>query len=642
MTMITAMLCSFALQSTPGTTTQDPASPARVPRGAATSVAAPGGSSSPVTGSDDFLIGQNSRERGAPSRPQDDFFIGQNAVRGGAAATPEAEVTRTYDVRALGLADWKHDDEGSKRGGLRLVPSLEMEYAFTPGDGGGGPGLADERWVNLLVDLLGRTAQADGRSVVVSTNGQLIVSGPPALHTSVEALLALVSDVTAGETRLVLDVVRMELADALALDGAFVPLARAVELARGASERYEVALRDDTGASIDAKREVPVLIDYEVEVANAAAMGEPVVAYCSLGTQLFARGAPARDGVHLAFAVKRGDLTIGRRTSGVGVMARHIGEDGRAMTTRCATLLDDPTWMATSFATSCFLPVDQALVLVGASEGGTCEVLLLSVAGQPAMPFRSAKFADGGLVALLHLGALVPPDLLAAGDVLRDRLASNRAMRSTHLLGDKFGLLSCFPVRGESAAVRDGLLRRLGRGFESWEIGPWLVLRGDERALIVADAVERRAASLQVDVRFEAGGQVLRTARLPMRLGSGGAVALTNETFDAVESDLEIAERSTCSDLALEHVFDGLVCWMRALPLGADRFVLETAGAAQLVGPRRVKEMDDMLVPALEERDVERLGLRDRRVLTKGADGVYRTVLGTQVGDGLRVVIELR
>lgn len=620
--MIITMLCGLALQTNPGATSAHPPAP--------------------LTGASDFFLGKDQQDGAPATKPRGEIFRGQREREAPAAAGPQDEVTRTYDVRALGLADWRHDDDGSSRGGLRLVPSLEMEYSYSPGDGGGEPGLGDERWVNLLVDLLGRTAQADGRNVLVSKSGQLIVSGPPVLHTSVEALLALVGDVTASETRLVIDVVPMGLADALALDGVFLPLARAAELARGASERHEVALRDDGAASLDLKREVPVLIDYGVEVANAAAIGDPRVMYCSLGTQLFARGAPAVDGVNLAFVLKRGDLTVARRTSGVGVMARHTGDDGRAMTASCATLLDDPTWSATSIATSCFLPADRALVLVGASEGGRSEVLLLSVAGAPAMPFHTAKFADGGVAALLHLGALVPPDLLAAGDVLSDRLASNRARSASLVPSDDFGHLSCFPVRGESVAVRDGLLRRLGRGFDHWEVGPWLVMRGDERALELADAVPRPTPSLQVDVRFESRGQTLRTARFALRPGSGGAVALTNEMFDAAESDVQIAERSVCSHIVLQHVFDGLICWMRALPLGADRVVLETAGAAQLVGPRRVKQMNDVLVPALEERDVERLGLRGRQVLTRAADGVYRTVLGTQVGDGLRVVIELR
>jgi hypothetical protein len=577
-------------------------------------------------------------------RPQDDVLLDKNEVRGSTPAAPQGEVTRTYDVRALGLAPWMHTSGGTTRAGLRLVPALEMMFGYSSGDPMATyPTLEDERWVNLLVDLLGRTAQADGRSVAVSAGGRLIVSGPPELHSSVEALLALVSDVAASETRLALDVVRMDLAEALALNGAFVPRARGEELARSASERFEFALPHDAGATIDAKRTVSVLIDYNVEVAQGAAMGDPVMAYCALGTQLFARGAPALDGVELAFVLKRGNFTLGRRTTGVGIAARHVGEDGRAITSACATLLEDPTWSAASFATSCFLPTDQSLVLVGASEGDLAEVLLLSVVGTPAAPFRSATFAGGGVAAMLHMGALAPPDLLAEGNVLSDRLASQRSLRADHLIGDdEVGLLTCSPVRGEWAAARDGVVRRLGRGFDNWEVGPWLVLRGDERALALADAVARRTPSLQVDVRFEAGGQTLRTARFPLRLGSGGAVALTNEAFDAVESDIEIAERSAASDLGLEHVFDGLVCWVRALPLGEGRIVLETAGSAQLAGPRREKAMDDVLVPALEERDVEHLGLRSRGALTKGADGVYRTVLGTQLGQGLRVVIELR
>jgi hypothetical protein len=626
--MITAMLCSLALQSTPGSTTDN---------------GGPMGPSQSSTRSSDFFLSRGQQERATAPRAQDDSFLGKGELAA-EAARGQDEVTRTYDVRALGLAPWDHDGDETQRAGLRLVPALEMVNNNTNVIYGAvAPTLADESRVNLLVDLLGRTAQAEGRSVAVSSGGQLIVSGPPALHTTVESLLALIGEIAASESRLVLDVVRMDLAAALALDGVLLPRARAEELARGASERFEVALRDDAGASIDSKRARSVVLDYSVEVAQGAAIGDPLTAYCALGTQLFAKAAPALGGVELALVVKRGDLAVARRTSGVAVMARHVGEDGRAFTYPCATLLEDPTWSAASFATSCFLPADQALVLVGASEGGEAEVLLLSVTGTAAAPFRSAKFADGGVVALLHLGALVPPDLLAEGITFGDTVSNQRTVRVDGLIGgDETGLLTCSPVYGAWAAARDGLLRRLGRGAEHWEVGPWLVIRGDERALALADAVTRRPPSLQVHLRFESGERALRTARFPLRLGSGGAVALTNEAFDAVESDVEIAERSMSSDVSLEHVFDGLMCWVRALPLGADRIVLETAGAAQIMGSRRAKVMDDVLVPALEERDVEHLGLRGRQVLTKGTDGVYRAVLGTQRGDGLRVVIELR
>jgi len=133
----------------------------------------------------------------------------------------------------------------------------------------------------------------------------------------------------------------------------------------------------------------------------------------------------------------------------------------------------------------------------------------------------------------------------------------------------------------------------------------------------------------------------LRSARVPVRLGSGAAVALTWEQLDAVDYDVEIAERSACTDLNMQHVFDGLACWVRVLPVGDGRIVLETAGAAQVAGPRRNKMLQDSMVNMLEERDVELLGLRARQTLTRGAAGEYRAVLGAQGGDSLRVVIEL-
>ena len=602
--MITLMLCSLALQSTPGAT---PVAPAK-----------------PPTGSDDFFLGKDQQ-------------LGADATRQQAAAT------RTYDVRALGLAAYAREREVP---GLRLLPSVDIlgEAGLSSGSG---PGLVDEAWVNLLVDLLGPTAQGEGRSVVVAPGGQLIVTGPPAMHQSVEGLLALLGGAASQEVRLTLDVLRRNTADVEGLAGTLVTLSQADTLvagAAGAAERFALTLRDDGDGVLEATHQISALFDHDVEVASGAAILDPLVVRCSLGTRLLARAAPAVGGVHLAFVVKRGELELLRRAQGIDMSTRHVGEDGRAHTEVCATLIEDPTWTSASFASSCFLPADRALVLLGSSEPGFTQVLLIRCgadkgAGAP----RLASFDDGSGAALVHLGAFVPPELLGEGSAFMPPGYGDVSYRTAQsLLGDDAAFLACgFSSVGWSA-TRDGLLRGLGRGFDHWEVGPWLVVRGDSRALAGLGGAPAAAPNLSIDVRLEQGEKVLRSARVPVRPGSGAAVALTWEQLDAVDYDVEIAERSACTDLSMQHVFDGLVCWLRVLPLGEGRIVLETAGAAQIAGPRRHKLLNDTLINMLEERDVELLGLHSRQTLTRAESGEYRTVLGAQGGDGLRVVIELR
>lgn len=582
-----------------------------------------------------------------PSGPaRDDFFLGANQRAPGGSPGPAgpaaapADTTRTYDVRALGLAVLNGDDGGAANPGLRLAPTADIARE-AQNWGGNAPGLGDDRWVNLAVDLLGRMAQAEGRMVVVRSDGQLVVTGPPELHEAVDGLLGLLTSVAMEEGRLAVDVLRLPKTEAAALSGVILTRARAEELAGRALERFEVALREDALANHARTRSLPVLIDYSVEVASGAAISDPTVVESVYGTQLVARAAPGRGGVHLALAVKRNDLTVGRRTTGVQLVSRHVGDDGRAITSPCAALGEDPEWTSTAFATTCFLPEGGALVLQGADAGDDCEVLVLRLVGPVPSAFRMSRFADGGAIGLVHLGALAPPVLSLTGRAFVDTVAPVHSLRIDNLTdASDLGLLDCEVIRGDLGGTRDGLVARLV-DVDMWEIGDWLAVRGGGELAALGDALRPPARQFAVEVAVEHKGVVSRRARVPMLLGESAAAVLTRESLDAVEFDVEIAERSATTDPNLSHVFDGLVCAVKALPLPDGRIVLDLAGSAQVAGARRVKPMDDEFVPVIEERDIDRLGLRARRVLSASADGSFRAVLGETSGPGLRVTVTL-
>ncbi|MEZ6016253.1 MAG: hypothetical protein R3F49_14130 [Planctomycetota bacterium] len=608
--MITLLLCSALLQNTPS----------------APGLAGPGAPR---------LAGPAGPASAPQAASQDDFFIGRGQ-RGGPSGPVAQVVSRSYDARALALRDTDTETKAT----LRLVPALECMGGDPAWDASESELVAGS-WVNLLVDLLGRSTQGEGRSVSVSSAGQVLVTGPPELQASTEGLLRIIADVANAETRLALSVISMPTSRAVAIDGALISRADASSLSEDASERYEVTLRGDAPARIDAVREVPVLLDYSVEVASGASVTDPTVVQCGLGTQLVALGAPGDGGVHLAFAIKRGALALGTRKVGVDLVSRHFGDDGRTFVTVTGRLTEDPEWTSTSFATSCFLPDDRALVLVGTGDGDTSEVLILHAIGATPAPFRVARFEGGGVAAFVNLGALAPPIISASGAYFSNEQREPRSMQAYEVASD-LALLACGPVPAERRAVQDAVVRGLGRGYDQWSVGSWLVLRGDQRAETLADTLGERGTTLTVELRAERQGQVLRRARLPLRLGAAGAVSLTREALDAQDYDVEIAERTAMADPSLVHVFDGLVCWFRALPLDADHIVLELAGAAKVMGPRKQKSADDSLCGVMEERETERLGLRGRRVLTRDAGGVYRAEVGALSGAGLSFVIELR
>lgn len=580
------------------------------------------------------------QQPGGPSTPGP---AGPNRPRA-AAPAPQDEVVRTYDVRALGLAPRK----AVERSPVRFLPSLDIVGPFEDEAGSEDlNGLGGGELVNLLVDLVGPSAESAGRGLAVSERGQLIVTGPASLHSQVEGLLQLVGHVATSETRLAVDVVPLPVDAAFALQGVLLSAADGAALAARGTHHFEVTLRDDVGGSYDAVRAVPVLLDYDVEVAGSAAIADPMVRVATAGTRFAALAAPGVGGVHLALTLKRTELSLGRRSNAIEVLTRHVGDDGRAHSQTNASLVEDPTWTSTSFATSCFLPDERALCLVGATRDGATEVLVVRAVGAHSPSLVVVPFQDGGVAALLHLGALEPPVVGVEGRLFESGLRIHRRFSATGL-DEQNGSESLLSTRlrlGRSDAPRDFVTRALGRGFDTWELGPWVALRGDARLEALGDtvaALERAAhgTTLQVDVRVERDGEWLRRARYPVRLGDTSALTLTNEALDSIDTDVEIAERSMCSDPILMHVFDGLVACLRPLPLDDGRLLLQTFGAAQVMGPRTAKAQQAETV--LEERSIEQLDLRARQVLTRGADGAYRAVLGGTQGGALSVVIELR
>ena len=54
---------------------------------------------------------------------------------------------------------------------------------------------------------------------------------------------------------------------------------------------------------LDLSRDEPVVTDFDVEIAQGAAIQDPIVTVVSTGTRLSARAAPAEDGMFLALTI---------------------------------------------------------------------------------------------------------------------------------------------------------------------------------------------------------------------------------------------------------------------------------------------------------------------------------------------------
>lgn len=545
-------------------------------------------------------------------------------------SAPAGELVRSYDLRGLELRG-----ENAAPHALRFLPALTSRRQGGDGEGealGKGP----QPWIDLLADLLGPASQVEGQALTFTGDGRLIVAGPQALHENVQALIGALQAQATAEVRLLVDVVSLTAEELKTAPLGVIPIARANELAQRAQERFDLPLSMSQGAALDQRVERELLVDYDVEVAGSVAIHDPTVVICGLGTELRALAAPASDGVHLALTAKRGTFRSERRDPGARIVARHVGDDGRSITTPCATLLEDPTSEAAAFGTALHLGSDQALAFVCGLDGGRAELILVRVRGT-ASPVHGLLLGDGDGLVFTHLGAWAPPELTAYGRLF----TRERRFFSFELNDSEYpSLLTCAPKEIDASAYADVFARGLGRGVARWEVGPWFVQRVTPRQDLVPRALARRVLSL--DVQCSVDGRVLARAGSAVRVGSNAALNVAREAFDLTDCDVEIAEGSAIADPRLTHVFEGLALCLRVSERADGGLDVQTTGMAQAIGARRTKVALDEFTPALEERDVRHLSLDGRQSATRGEDGSHRLTFGELGATGLRVDVTLR
>jgi hypothetical protein len=561
------------------------------------------------------------------------------------AAPVEQDVVRVYDLRVLGLAPRTDEHLGD----FAVLPAGEIGSDGNAEAEAPSP-IGDAAWIDLFVDLLDPALQGEGSAAVVTEEGMLRVTGPPALHASASGLLDLLGGIAGHDVRLAIDFLPLRRGDDGDARGprvhgpAMVPLAEVEELLKDRTASYEVSLPAGTGA-FSSLREQRVTVDLAVEVASGAAIADPITLGLLSGTRIAARAAPASGGVHLTFVAKRSTLEVGKRETAITSHTRHVGEDGRAFTASSLALRDDPSWRTSVVGTSVFLPDGYAFVC-HTTGGGSGQMMVVRSVGEPWLPTRTARFDDGTALAFVHRGALAPPELAVWGRLL-DAGTGPLEAYEVGSLGGGFDL-ACRPKPANLDSPREALMDSIGPDLDNWEVGPWLVARGAESELRSEVLLPQAEPALVVRVSTAARGSV-RSEVFPVRIGTHAVVSSTREFVDFVDHDAEIAERSSCTDPRGILLFDGLALQLRVLRKGPNELVLETAGAYCDLGPRRSDVLSGELGLVIEARDSQYLDLRGRRVLTPDGQGKYTATYGdlhamkdgAGQGEGPVVVIEL-
>ncbi|MCZ6597025.1 MAG: hypothetical protein O7B99_05250, partial [Planctomycetota bacterium] len=166
--------------------------------------------------------------------------------------------------------------------------------------------------VDLIQNVLGAEFEYEGRRIDMSGENELLVLAPQEIQQKVRRILAALEGALSGAVQIRIDVVTMpaegagglpeeSVVDAARVDGLLEAMGRA-----SSRETYELRLSPGRTSMLDLMREIPVLVDYDVEIAQGAAIHDPIVGYAEEGTRLLVRGSPAKGGVGLTVVYTRG------------------------------------------------------------------------------------------------------------------------------------------------------------------------------------------------------------------------------------------------------------------------------------------------------------------------------------------------
>ena len=200
------------------------------------------------------------------------------ALASGAGETAPAEnVLRVYD---LSSTDVVSDQARDPFQGV-LLPALPLDWpeggpgTFTEGEESGGA----DAMVDLLGRLFGDELAYEGRSVRLGPDGRLAIRAPEELHARVAELVAFFDATLNAQVELHVDVLGVEPGGGPATSVVDVAEAeRWIEGARSAGrhEAYRLRVRGDRPAVLDRTTSVGAVVDYDVEIAQAAGVADPI------------------------------------------------------------------------------------------------------------------------------------------------------------------------------------------------------------------------------------------------------------------------------------------------------------------------------------------------------------------------------
>ena len=577
------------------------------------------------------------------------------------ASEEAANVMRTYNLSAL-RSEW--NGGGSLPAFVPLsgedAGEEQLEYeSYTV--------FAADEVMEVLYNRIGEDLEYEGRGMWERGRGMLAVRAPEAVHDEIANTLVFLSEVTASHAELTLDIIvthdkglgAPELAGLVSRAAAESWLEEGVPGSE--RSRYVLELSSGKVALVDATRSMPLVFDWDIEIAQGASTLDPQTRELTLGRRLNLSGAPTSNGLMLSLGIAQGELVTAPMTRANRQRALLGSEAGHEFVDMPGNTQFVTVWNR-SISCDSMLADNQALVLrfdLAGPEGARYhEAIVIRRTGGDWPALRALPGADGRTLTIIDSSAMGPPRVRIAQDVdfpLPGWVDLNA-------LSWRDGYSEDVPRHYIEMGDPDlalGLLQELRADDDMTYKGPWLLCtensddnsegedtRPSYSEVVRDNALRAETANLTLELRRNGPtGELLRRASFSVRTGSSNLLALGVEHSYEYGYEVEVAQHAAAADPETRIAFDGLFCTIRLDELPGGQLILAIDGqATDLISNQRF-EYGGLFVERAYQPLLQSLGLHER--MRMGPDETeHRFVLGNQVSGpgsrGLTLVVNVK
>jgi len=563
----------------------------------------------------------------------------------GDGGAQESTVLASYDLRAV-LPRW--DDGTSWSQSLNHLPGVGPEQE-TSEAGGNYSDMAAFEVLDLLTQVMGDELRREGREMLVDGSA-LTVLAPEPVQEQVRAVLDALRQALAGTIAVRVDVLALG-------DGSSVDLVPSSVLAddeaaklvasligRGAQQRsFQLELSAGRTAWVDARRRVPFVFDYDVEIAQGSVVFAPFVPELRDGVRMGLRGLPVNGGLALSSVLMINDL-LGkiseRKLLLRGQLNRIPPNQAEVVSSELVKgpgAVQMPQTLVRALAFDTFVPDGKALVLSLETDLGparTREVVILRRLGGSMTSYvaRPIPRTNRTLIAL-NVELFRTPSLVSSLVTEHDDYDHPQAQ-----------VVANFDAEAPSFLVEWVKVR-----FSVWRrFGPWILIVTDpawDRE--AASDLERLIQSRRGNVRLVQAGVDLRAqgretpfpvrARLPVVAGTSVGLVVGRAFTYLGAYQVEVAQGASVPDPVMQCMFEGL-----AMTWAVDPTTCEAAGIAQLLDapPATFDPAYDLMGP-LDRPEPRVLSFDERLNLPEGPTARARIGMASDRPEQQGLTVEL-